>query len=149
MKNISKKTVTETVTTEQKTLKIFGFTKQHSTSKRVVETVFEGQKSEVTAKDTKRQEVLRNLTDCNKHLGTVTESTKQSPRFKRALEVVKGHLGWLQGMAYGVGGGVLTNILTGTGNIDVNVKLFVASSAVITITGLVKVYFDVQFKDSG
>jgi hypothetical protein len=81
--------------------------------------------------------------------GETTKDTKQKGRYHRIMNIVRGHVNWLNAMSYGVSGGVLTNILTGSGNVDINVALLVLTTLVITITGLVKVYFDVQFKDSG
>ncbi len=160
MKNTNKKTVTKTVTTEEKAISFLGFKKQVKTTTRVIETAFEAAPEKVnninpTSKQIEnivegvyRRAVLRKYTDAGRHAEAI--SPKMKKRFQFLLKKsISGYLNFIPGIAYGVGATGLANILTGSGSVDVNVLIFVASVAAITISGLVKVFFDVQFKDSG
>ncbi|MDA0152406.1 hypothetical protein OH460_08835 [Vibrio sp. Makdt] len=144
------KTTKETIETKtETTVNEYGFKTTINTTTRTVIRTHEVNKVTLTKSALAKRSTLKGFTKSNKFLPNIKSNTRSKSRFQRALLVVNGYFGYLQGMAYGVGGGALSAILTGTGVVDVNVKLFVASSALITITGLVKVYFDVQFKDSG
>jgi hypothetical protein len=159
MKNTNKKTVTKTVTTEEKEISFLGFKKQVKTTTRVIETALEAApekvKKNLTTKQIEnivegvyRRAVLRQHTDAGRHAEAI--SPKMKKRFQFLLKKgISGYLNFIPGIAYGVGATGLANILTGTGSVDVNVLIFLASVAAITISGLVKVFFDVQFKDSG
>ena len=124
MKTIS--STTETTSTETTSMAVFGFKKKYEKTTKTTTTVLH-----------------------KEYVQVASEVAKNKSRFQRVLQFTRGHLHWLNAMSYGVSGGVLTNILTGTGNLDLNVALLAITTTVITITGLIKVYFDVQFKDSG
>ncbi|MEZ8733646.1 hypothetical protein [Vibrio sp. 10N.239.312.D08] len=146
------KTTTTSNTTESSYISVFGFKKKYDKTTKTVTTVTESTQIEVTPEVIERGKILKYLgrrTASNKCIKYIPEQTKTKNRYKRALLLARGNVHWLNAMSYGVSGGVLTNILTGTGDIDVNVALLALTTTVITITGLVKVYFDVQFKDSG
>lgn len=143
-------TTKETIETKtETTVNEYGLKTTINTTTLTVIRTHEVNKVSLTKGAMAKRSTLKSLTKSNKFLPKIKPETRKKSRFQRALMLVNGYCSYLQGMAYGVGGGALSAILTGTGVVDVNVKLFVASSALITITGLVKVYFDVQFKDSG
>ena len=147
-------TTTETTSTETTSMAVFGFKKEYEKTTKTTITILETEYVQVAPKVAEKREVIKSVAnqaaadeEINSKL--IPESAKTKSCYQRVLQFTRGHLHWLNAMSYGVSGGVLTNILTGTGNVDLNVALLAITTTVITITGLIKVYFDVQFKGSG